>query len=179
MEEKKRGEDERRKKGIKWKFSGGLTAPWKWWPFECAYNVYMGSNDKSRMKISTATITKQSGEARCPRSPIIHTSVRISLKLAMWNTRSRKEKQESRRATVKRTVVGPTTTRNRIFSTLFFSYPLFSLSLSLSCNFRIFFLSFLWLPLLLLIFLLSKGQDYFIKSWLLMSWKLKFQSYIK
>lgn len=103
----------------------------------------MGSNDKSRMKISTATITKQSGEARCPRSPIIHTSVRISLKLAMWNTRSRKEKQESRRATVKRTVVGPTTTRNRIFSTLFFSYPLFSLSLSLSCNFRIFFLSFL------------------------------------
>lgn len=122
-------EDERRKKGIKWKFSGGLTAPWKWWPFECAYNVYMGSNGKSRMKISTATITKQSGEARCPRSPIIHTSVRISLKLAVWNTRSRKEKQESRRATVKRTVVGPTTTRNRIFSTLFFSYPLFSLFL--------------------------------------------------
>lgn len=89
----------------------------------------MGSNGKSRMKISTATITKQSGEARCPRSPIIHTSVRISLKLAVWNTRSRKEKQESRRATVKRTVVGPTTTRNRIFSTLFFSYPLFSLFL--------------------------------------------------
>lgn len=100
----------------------------------------MGSNGKSRMKISTATITKQSGEARCPRSPIIHTSVRISLKLAVWNTRSRKEKQESRRATVKRTVVGPTTMRNRIFSTLFFSYPLY---LSFSCDFRIFFLSFL------------------------------------
>lgn len=90
---------------------------------------------------------KATGYALLPHESIMHTSARISLKLAVWNARQ-KRKKESTQTAVKRTNAGPMTPRNRTFFLppfLFFS-ALFSLSsFSLSCSYccRYCFLLFL------------------------------------